>query len=359
MGACLNSSQTIQLPPQKADTGLASLGGSRILVAFASLSIDDFQIERVIGKGGYGKVYLVNKEDTQMSYAMKSFSVEQDLDEVALELEIMTSEINECPYIVPVRYVIIANDKLYMLTDYSSPGTLLSFVRDKGNLSQDALKVYLAELVIALEFLHCRGYVYHDLNPDNLLLGPDGHLLLSSFGVGKKDFIFSKTCPELERTGYEVQSSLRGKPSGDFWSLVKASQGAVMFELLTGESPFGKDLDVRRELEDRLLPDVAKRSSKGICTAASNLVFLPDAIDLIQMLVSISSDSSQESVKSIVIGDVINSNYFRGTDWSQVRHKQHNPPIKLACSKRLLTNGRIPKTKLKMSRNSSIDWKEM
>lgn len=311
MGTCILGSPSSQLPTwnPKADC-LSSFRGSSILQSIPNLSIDDFIIDRVLGKGEHGKVYYVTKEDTRQSFAMKSFRVEQGIYQAALDLESFSSEINECPFILPIRHIITVNDKLYTLTDYTSAGKLFTYVDGNNQLSEASAKVYLAELAIALEYLHSRGFVHHGLKPDDLLLDNDGHLMLSSFGISKNTIQFSKTSRENARPEYEVPKDLRGKPSGDCWSLVRFSQGVIMFEMMTGETLFDKELNARADLAGTLPLHISQ---------------------LIQELVF--SECSSKGSKASIIGELMRSSFFQGTDWRQVRFRQLSPPIKPSTPK--------------------------
>jgi serine/threonine protein kinase len=225
MGACLNSSATIPIDDKpKEDRRVYSVPSSDILQLPSSVSIDDFIIERVIGKGSYGKVYLVTKADTHQLYAMKSIKLgAYDLETCAGSLEANRLELMGCPFLIPAQYVLLSSGKVYVVSDYVSGGQLFTYVRKQGRLPEDSARIYLAELAVAVEFLHARRFVYSDLKPDNLLLDRDGHLMLTAYRLNTANLAPCRLYPQSCRHEYDVPDSLRGYQGGDIWSFVRLS----------------------------------------------------------------------------------------------------------------------------------------
>jgi serine/threonine protein kinase len=75
--------------------------------------------------------------------------------------------------------------------EYLNGGDLYSLLRNLGCLEEDIVRVYIAEVVLALEYLHSEGVVHRDLKPDNLLIAHDGHIKLTDFGLSKVGLINS------------------------------------------------------------------------------------------------------------------------------------------------------------------------
>lgn len=72
--------------------------------------------------------------------------------------------------------------------DLSVGGTLFYFLTqlETGEKNENIAKFYLAEIIIALEFVHAQNVIYRDLKPENVLIDIDGHIKLSDFGLAKK-----------------------------------------------------------------------------------------------------------------------------------------------------------------------------
>ncbi|CAL9728270.1 serine/threonine-protein kinase Sch9p [Monosporozyma unispora] len=202
----------------------------------------DFEVLRLLGKGTFGQVYQVKKKDTKRVYAMKVLSkkVIVKKNEVAHtigERNILVSTATKAsPFIVSLKFSFQTPTDLYLVTDYMSGGELFWHLQKEGRFSEDRAKFYIAELVLALEYLHDNDIVYRDLKPENILLDANGNIALCDFGLSKADLkdrtnTFCGTteylAPELllDETGYTKMV--------DFWSL-----GVLIFEMCCGWSPF-------------------------------------------------------------------------------------------------------------------------
>ena len=206
-----------------------------------AVSAMDFKIEKLLGKGSFGKVFLVTKIDTGTVYAMKV--LKKDVIEkrnqrthTATEREIL--ETIESPFIVQLHYAFQTPDKLYMVMDYAIGGELFYHLKHSGKFTEYRTKFYAAEILMALEHLHTKGIIYRDLKPENILLDADGHIKLSDFGLSKKGVLNANTkaytfCGTPEYLAPEILKGQGHDKAVDFWSL-----GAIMYEMMTGAPPF-------------------------------------------------------------------------------------------------------------------------
>ncbi|KAL0225115.1 hypothetical protein RCL1_003027 [Eukaryota sp. TZLM3-RCL] len=156
---------------------------------------DDFVKLKVIGKGSFGKVYLVRKKDSEDIYAMKVLNKavvieKQQVEHTRTEREIL-QRIRH-PFIVPLHYAFQTKEKLYMVMDYISGGELFFHLKNEVRFSEERVRLYSAELVLVLEYLHSLNVVYRDLKPENILLAPDGHICLTDFGLSKAHVVGDK-----------------------------------------------------------------------------------------------------------------------------------------------------------------------
>ena len=74
---------------------------------------------------------------------------------------------------------------LFLLMEYQPGGDLHSLLMNLGALEEDVAKLYVGEIVLALRYLHNSGCVHRDLKPDNILIGRDGHIKLTDFGLSE------------------------------------------------------------------------------------------------------------------------------------------------------------------------------
>jgi serine/threonine protein kinase len=157
------------------------------------LAVDDFELLRVIGKGSFGKVFLVRKKDgpdAHAIYALKALRKEVLLRRNQIEHTRSERAILEAvnhPFIVTLRYAFQTRDKLYIVTDFAPGGELFFWLKRDRVFSQARARLYAAELVLALEHLHSLDVVYRDLKPENILLDGDGHIKLTDFGLSKME----------------------------------------------------------------------------------------------------------------------------------------------------------------------------
>ena len=150
-----------------------------------SLSVDDFDLLKVIGKGSFGKVMQVRKRDTGLIYAMKVLKKEQLVarKQVAhTKTERKVLEEISSPFIVSLRYAFQTHNKLYMILDYFTGGELFFHLKAEGRFSEERARFYAAEIVLAIDILHQHTIAYRDLKPENVLLDTHGHVKLTDFG---------------------------------------------------------------------------------------------------------------------------------------------------------------------------------
>lgn len=153
----------------------------------------DFDLLKVLGKGGYGKVFQVKKRtgnDQHKLYAMKVLkkaSIARNAKDTAhtkAERNILESIKN--PFVVDLIYAFQTDGKLYLILEYLSGGELFMQLEREGIFMEDMASFYLAEILLGLEHLHSEGIIYRDLKPENILLDMNGHIKLTDFGLCKE-----------------------------------------------------------------------------------------------------------------------------------------------------------------------------
>ena len=89
------------------------------------------------------------------------------------------------PFVVRLYYSFRSNDAMYLVMEYMCGGDLASLLANMGSLCEEWTRMYLAEITLALEYLHHHGIVHRDLKPENVLVGANGHIKLSDFGLSR------------------------------------------------------------------------------------------------------------------------------------------------------------------------------
>eukprot|EP00005_Dracoamoeba_jomungandri_P000573 CAMPEP_0174253590 /NCGR_PEP_ID=MMETSP0439-20130205/2960_1 /TAXON_ID=0 /ORGANISM="Stereomyxa ramosa, Strain Chinc5" /LENGTH=1854 /DNA_ID=CAMNT_0015334699 /DNA_START=66 /DNA_END=5630 /DNA_ORIENTATION=- len=149
-------------------------------------TIQDFERIKLISRGAFGKVFLARKKKTGDIYAIKILKKEDMIrknmvDHVMAERDIMASTKN--PFIVRLYYAFQSDRYLYLVMEYMPGGDLSSLLINVEWFEEPMARQYIAEAVLALEYLHSQGIIHRDLKPDNILIGKDGHIKMTDFGL--------------------------------------------------------------------------------------------------------------------------------------------------------------------------------
>uniref|UniRef100_A0A251K4T0 non-specific serine/threonine protein kinase n=1 Tax=Manihot esculenta TaxID=3983 RepID=A0A251K4T0_MANES len=152
------------------------------------LSLRHFNILRKLGCGDVGTVYLAELIGTNCLFAIKVMDNEflarrKKLPRAQTEREIL--RMFDHPFL-PTLYAQFTSDNLSCLVMEYCPGGDLHVLRQKqpgGSFPEPAARFYVAEVLLALEYLHMLGVIYRDLKPENILVRDDGHVMLTDFDL--------------------------------------------------------------------------------------------------------------------------------------------------------------------------------
>lgn len=205
-----------------------------------SLSINDFDLLKVIGKGSFGKVMQVRKKDTGKIYALKTIRKshivsKMEVTHTLLE-KFVLSKVNN-PFIVPLKFAFQSPEKLYLVLSFINGGELFFHLQNARRFSLNRAKLYISELLSAIECLHDLNIIYRDLKPENILIDYQGHIALCDFGLCKINMkLQEKTntfCGTPEYLAPELLLAQGYTRVVDYWTL-----GILLYEMLTGLPPF-------------------------------------------------------------------------------------------------------------------------
>lgn len=205
-----------------------------------SVSIDDFELQKVLGKGTFGKVMLARHKETKMLYAIKVLKKDVILakDEITHTLT-ENAVLASCrhPFLTSLEYSFQTPELLCFVMEYVNGGELFFHLSRDKKFGEDRAKFYIAEIVHAMTYLHERHIIYRDLKLENLLLDSDGHIKITDFGLCKQEMDYSATtstfCGTPEYLAPEVLEDADYTTAVDWWGV-----GVVMYEMICGHLPF-------------------------------------------------------------------------------------------------------------------------
>lgn len=278
------------------------------------MSINDFDLLKVIGKGSFGKVMQVVKKDTKQIYALKTLRKQHIVSRMeithTLAERTVLARINN-PFIVPLKFSFQSPEKLYLVLSFINGGELFWHLQREGKFSMDRSRFYIAELLTALESLHDLNVIYRDLKPENILLDYQGHIALCDFGLCKlnmtSDDKTNTFCGTPEYLAPELLLNQGYTRSVDWWTL-----GTLLYEMLTGLPPFYDD-------------DVPTMYRKILQNPLKFPSFLEgsDAQDLLIHLLQ--KDPSQRMTSAV---EIKSHKFFKDIDWNKLLSKSYLPPFK-------------------------------
>ncbi|CEI91918.1 hypothetical protein G6F70_007129 [Rhizopus microsporus] len=281
----------------------------------AKVSRQDFDTICVLGRGAFGKVYLVKHQKSRELYAMKVLKkaslIVHGKQAVQAKTERQILEDVRHPFIVKLCFAFQTPTELHMILDYAVGGELFRHLVHEGMFSESTAVFYAAELVLALEHLHSLGIVYRDLKPENCLLDQEGHVVLTDFGLSKVavDGKTNTICGTAEYMAPEILMGLEYDDTVDWWSF-----GILIFDMITGSPPFSSTN--RKKTVDSIL-------SKKITFP---YYMTAEAKDILSKLLR-KNPNARLGAKPKKADAIRRHRFFRHIDWKALLNRQITPPI--------------------------------
>ncbi|XP_063400664.1 serine/threonine-protein kinase 38-like isoform X2 [Mytilus trossulus] len=316
------------------------------------LGVDDFEPLKVIGRGAFGEVRLVQKKDTGHVYAMKILRkadmLEKDqIAHVRAERDILVEA--DHTWVVKMFYSFQDQQNLYLIMEFLPGGDMMTLLMKKDTLTDEQSQFYVAETIVAIDSIHKLGFIHRDIKPDNLLLDARGHIKLSDFGLctglkkshrteyykdlsNAKSSDFSGNPMDSKRRAESWKRNRRalaystvGTPdyiapevfmqtgyntSCDWWSL-----GVIMYEMMIGYPPF--------------CSENPQETYRKVMNWRETLIFPPEmpisneARELIQRFCC----DPEHRIGANSIDEIKSHVFFKGVDWEHIRERPAAIPV--------------------------------
>lgn len=330
----MNHSKVVHPKPHRRDDA-AWRAIQKIMESGEQIGLKHFKPIKPLGSGDTGSVHLVELCGTDQHFAMKAMEKAVMLNRNKVHRACTEREILDMldhPFLPALYASFQTKTHICLITDYCPGGELFLLLERQPAkvLKEDAVRFYAAEVVTALEYLHCQGIIYRDLKPENVLLQRSGHVSLTDFDLScltscKPQLLISTTndkkkgqqAPIFMAEPMRASNSFVGTEeyiapeiitgSGhtsavDWWAL-----GILLYEMIYGYTPFrGKNR--QRTFANILHKDLRFPKNKQVSLSAKQLIYR-----LLQR------DPTSRLGSNGGANDIKNHPFFRGINWALVR----------------------------------------
>lgn len=309
------------------------------------ITIFQFEPLKIIGRGAFGEVRLCRDKETNEIVAVKKMKKTEmhkknQVLHVKAEQEVLAK--NQSDWVVKLKYSFQDDEYLYLVMEYLPGGDLMSLLMNNDIIPEDQAKLYIAEMVLAIEAVHELKCIHRDIKPDNILIDKDGHIKLSDFGLSRKadNYLYADNPVDLKNAyshipgisniaakysdhynnrkrkrifafstvgtpdyiAPEVFSQTGYGPEVDWWSL-----GVILFEMIVGFPPFFSDSPT----------ETCKKifNWKQYLIFPSDCKITPEAKDLIKKLVT----DIDKRLGHTGANEIKEHPFFKGIDWNNIR----------------------------------------
>lgn len=294
-------------------------------IAFQNTKIElaDLQSLRIVGRGGFGVVKMVQDKARGTRYALKSVSkkhaVEHHQQEaLAVERGIL-AELDH-PFVVKFIRTFKGPVYVYFLTELVTGGELIDALQVLGLLNKSQAQFYIGSIALALEFLHERRIAYLDLKGENCLLDQHGYLKLIDFGIAER--VKKGRIHVVKGTPvFMAPEVILGKgytTSADLWSL-----GVVLYDFLLGRYPYGSDDATQTEIFRAVLKSPLKFPESPACEQSAKRLLIDG---LLSRDVSKRPGAGPEGYAALK-----EHLFFEHFNWDDLLSRQTKPPFVPTC----------------------------
>ncbi|KAF1940599.1 kinase-like protein [Clathrospora elynae] len=283
------------------------------------VNLNHFRLLRVVGKGAFGKVRIVERKDTGLTFALKYIRKDEVVRSESVRNIIrerrMLEHLNH-PFLCNLRYSFQDIEYLYIVVDLMNGGDLRFHISRK-TFTEEAVRFWIAQLGCAVRYIHGQGIVHRDIKPDNVLLDSDGMVHLADFNVAS-DFTPNKLLTSKSGTlAYLAPEVYEGKGYScevDWWSL-----GVLFYECIYNKRPF------EASSHDSLAQKIAKGEPTYPVTNP------PVSMPCLHAISSLLEKNRKKRIGAIGFETFTDNPFFRPLDFVALERKEI-PPVFIPSS---------------------------
>ena len=194
-----------------------------------------YTIKKALGEGGFGIVYLVEKDNKQ--YALKQSKIKlttKEIEQYKNMINILSKINDEC--LIKYYETFMENDTFNILMEYAGEKNLKQFIqeyRNKNELIDEKIIIYIIlQICEGLKIIHDNKIIHRDLTPDNIFIDDNNKIKIGDFGISKTITTYNKYAKtQIGKSHYlapEIEKGIEYNNKVDIYSL-----GCIIYELFT------------------------------------------------------------------------------------------------------------------------------
>ena len=271
----------------------------------------------IIGRGGFGKVWKVRLKKANELFALKEMSKVKIIDrrsEVSIMSERNLLSSLHHSFIVNMHFAFQDFYNLYLVMDLLTGGDLRYHIAHKRTFSEKQTKFIIANMLLALEYIHNKNIIHRDIKPENLVLESNGYVRITDFGVAKinEEDNSSETSGTPGYMAPEVILVQNHSFPSDFFAL-----GVIGYEFMLGYRPYlGRG---RKEIKQLIISKQAKLKIDEIPDDWSK-----ESMDFINQLLQ---RKPKKRLGYNGIGEIKNHSWMKDINWDLLFNKKIEAPF--------------------------------